>query len=275
MKQEQLHRIHQCEIRILDELDRICKKHNLTYYMVGGTLLGAVRHGGFIPWDDDMDLAMPRRDYNKLLKVAETELAPEFFLQTMYNELEYENRFAKLRLNNTAFVEETSEGLNRHQGIFIDVWPLDYGPEKITWDRKLRAKLITTLCAKIRRISNKNHRDKGDPIKDRIIFAMLSVFSREKLIRMMERLMQGEGDCYVNWASHYGWKKQTMRITVYDPPVKLMFEGKEYSAPGNYEYWLNRIFGKNYMELPPVEKRETHNPIRLSFDTNGPDEVLN
>ena len=108
-------------------VDQICKRHNLRYYLVGGTMLGAVRHGGFIPWDDDVDIAMPRADYEKFLRIAPEELTKDRSLQT-YSLVNYPIHFIKVIDNRTAVVEKSL----KHQGlkteIFIDVFPLDGVP---------------------------------------------------------------------------------------------------------------------------------------------------
>ena len=274
MRRELIEKLHRCEIEIMDEFDRVCKKNNLTYYMVGGTLLGAVRHGGFIPWDDDVDLAMPRRDYNKLLEIADREFSDRFFLQTLYNDPGYENRFAKIRMNNTLFVEESLVNTKRHHGIYIDIWPLDEGRENFGFIQRKRKALLTLITWYVKKRGNPDAKVHCRTLARKVMFALLKPFSKETLMRFVEFLMRGKGDCYVNWASQYGFVKQTMKKTVYDPPVKLKFEDKEYFAPREYEFFLRRIYGENYMQLPPVEKRVTHNPVRLSFDTNGPDEIL-
>ena len=89
MKEENLKKLHETEIEILDAIVEICDLHQLKYYLIGGTLLGAIRHCGFIPWDDDLDIAMPRRDYNRFLKIAKKELNSKFFLQTCTTDKNY------------------------------------------------------------------------------------------------------------------------------------------------------------------------------------------
>lgn len=94
------------EIQILDVIDSICKKHNITYFLVWGTLLGSVRHKGFIPWDDDVDIGMPGKSYNKFLKIASKELGKEYFLQTGLTDKWHPVPFSKVRMNNTAFYKQ-------------------------------------------------------------------------------------------------------------------------------------------------------------------------
>ena len=103
----------------------ICEKHDLKYFLIGGTLLGAVRHKGFIPWDDDIDIGMPRPDYEKFLLVAQKELPEHIFLQTHNTDIEYPNCFAKLRNSDTTFIETSCKKLKINHGIYIDIFPLD------------------------------------------------------------------------------------------------------------------------------------------------------
>ena len=106
MKVESLNKLHKTEVEILKRIVCICEKNNFEYYMVGGTLLGAVRHKGFIPWDDDLDIAMPREDYNSFLNIAQSELGNDFFLQSCFSDRNYGRIFCKVRKNGTLFLEK-------------------------------------------------------------------------------------------------------------------------------------------------------------------------
>ena len=117
--------VQKVQLEILLEFDRICRKHGLKYLLFAGTLLGAVRHKGFIPWDDDIDVCMLRGDYERFLTVCKDELSAELFLQTTDTDREYPLQFAKLRKNNTRFVEKSMSDLKIHHGVFIDIFPLD------------------------------------------------------------------------------------------------------------------------------------------------------
>ena len=113
-------------LEILQEVHKICVANDITYWIEAGTLLGAKRHKGFIPWDDDIDIAMPRKDYNKFLKIAQEKLPQDMFLQNKETEPDYYLPFSKIRKNNTLLIEtgETGEE-NYHHGIFIDIFPFD------------------------------------------------------------------------------------------------------------------------------------------------------
>ena len=112
-------------LKLLRELDRICTKYDIPYWLDGGTLLGAIRHGGFIPWDDDIDVAMLRNDYYRFLEVAKTELRDDIYLQTRETDSDYPMFFAKLRDKYSTFHEPMYERLKCHKGIFLDIFPFD------------------------------------------------------------------------------------------------------------------------------------------------------
>ncbi len=117
------------ELDIMLEFDRICRKNDIKYYIIGGTLLGAVRHKGFIPWDDDADIAMLRADYERFLQVCENDLDKEkYYYHDRFRTEGYRWGFGKLRKKNTTFVRPTTEDMPYEQGVYIDLMPLDYVP---------------------------------------------------------------------------------------------------------------------------------------------------
>ena len=126
MKKNELERLQKEEIDILNEIVRICDKNNIPYFLAAGTLLGAVRHSGFIPWDDDIDLFMLRDDYNKFIKCAINEINDNYFLQCHDTDKYYYSSFIKVRKNNTLMIEEENENRKIHRGIWVDIFPLDY-----------------------------------------------------------------------------------------------------------------------------------------------------
>ena len=109
---------------IMKEIVRVCDKHNITYYLSGGTLLGAVRHHGFIPWDDDVDLEMPWKDYKRFLRIAPQELPKDLFVQTFYTDPGYPNVFAMVRKSGTTAMPVSQKDLGIHWGIEVDIFPI-------------------------------------------------------------------------------------------------------------------------------------------------------
>ena len=149
-----LNTIHKNELIILKEIKRICQKYEITYYLSSGTLLGAIRHNGFIPWDDDIDIEMPLPDYNRFLKVCETELDKRFFLQNYKTDPNDHQAFTKVRMNNTTFMPVHHTMHHIHHGFWIDIFPVVKLP---------RSKLFQSVNKKLIRISN--YVQMGDFIK--------------------------------------------------------------------------------------------------------------
>lgn len=277
MNQQTLKQLHDVEVEILDEIVRICEKHDLHYYLVGGTLLGAARHKGFIPWDDDLDIGMPRDDYQKFEAICKEELSKDFYVHSYETDKNYWLPFIKVRKSNTVFdealLDDTEVEMN---GIWVDIFPLDKVSSLDSWGKRQRTKIIKTHLQHF--ISYKKHHQWPQPIVSKIIYALLTPMSLRTLRKIQDFFMMWENkkDCkyYINYGSQYNPIKQTILKTDYEPTCKIEFEGKMYMAPGNYKNVLTRIYGEDYMELPPIEKRVTHRPLRISFDTTGPDAPL-
>ena len=265
-----LPKLHNCQLIIAREIKRICDKHNIRYFIIAGTLLGAVRHGGFIPWDDDMDVGMLREDYEMFLKVAKTELGEEFFLQTPETDKNYGLPFAKILLNGTVLVEATA-GSNAKKGIFVDVFPFDVAPENEAdrenhnkktyfYKRLLLAKLNYNVCAK------------NDYVKRAVYFVlkiMSAFYSHDKLVKKLEseitRYNNSKTEDIVNIGGAYGYKKETIKADWVRDTVEIPFEDMTISAPVDYIKYLETFYG-DYMTPPPEDKRyNRHSVTELDF----------
>lgn len=129
LSQIELRKLQLVELELLVEFDRICRKHNIRYSLTGGTLLGAVRHKGFIPWDDDADISMLRSEYDRFRLVCKMELDSKFYFQDMENTNGYRWGYGKLRKKGTVFLRENQEHMPYEQGVFIDIFPRDGVPD--------------------------------------------------------------------------------------------------------------------------------------------------
>ena len=264
-----LKKLHNTEIEILEEINRICSNNNLSYFMIGGTLLGAVRHKGFIPWDDDLDIAMPRKDYNKFQEICKKQLNDKFILDSYENNKQYWLPIIKIRNKNTIYEEKSQKNYNNNKGIWVDVFPLDNADKEISNKLIRKEKIIKRLKGMLH-IKNLRKIEKEDSILKKILISFIKIVPNKFyhfLINKNRTFNNNKNtDYFVNFGSQYGIKKQIHQKENYLPAVDLEFEGNKYKAPKNYEYVLKKIYGENYMELPPIEKRITHNPIRIKFE---------
>lgn len=126
---EELERLHTELYEILEEIDRVCRKHHIPYFIIGGTAIGALYDQAILPWDDDVDIGMTRKDYNKFLEIAPKELGSSFFLSWIETDPHSPYYFAKVKKNNTLFVEEMFKNVSMHPGIFVDIFPFDRIPD--------------------------------------------------------------------------------------------------------------------------------------------------
>ena len=176
ISKEKLRKMQLLELKILKEVKRICEKHNIPYFLIAGSLIGAVRHKGFIPWDDDIDIGMLRDDYERFLDVCKTDLGSEYFLQTPETEKgNADYGIAHIRLNGTSMVQEFRKNTTTHNGFTIDIFPYDNLPEN-KFFCFLYAKafpLLKRICAK--RMGYTPHPPK---LAHRIILNTLYILSR-------------------------------------------------------------------------------------------------
>ncbi|MBQ3134212.1 MAG: LicD family protein [Oscillospiraceae bacterium] len=258
-----LRRLQLTQQEILDEIVRICESNDIHYYLVGGTLLGAVRHKGFIPWDDDLDIAMPRQDYVKFCDLCRTQLDPGYFLHNIETDDNYWLIFAKVRKKGTAIAEEGLKHLDTEKGIYVDIFPFDDAPEE---KKCTRTKVIKTLA---NAICFKRGVILPYTKKQKMVGTLLRPFSIKFLTRVQMKLMlhHANRNCpyYINYGSGYDPVKQTIPKDKYEPCKLAEFEGKMYRVPNDADYVLRRIYN-DYMQLPPVEKRVLrHKPDYIDF----------
>lgn len=265
LSSEQLRQLQTIELEMLVEVDRICKENNIKYTIIGGTLLGAVRHGGFIPWDDDADVAMLRPEYEKFCRVCEKSLnTQKFYLQNMDNTKGYRWGYAKLRRKGTLFLRQYQEHMGYKQGIFLDIFPIDGTP-----DNTLLRSIHDFRCFCIRKImwSAVGKNIAKNPL-ERNVYKLL--------YRIPEKTVK-------KWYRGLILKKnpdttKIVRTLTFPAPKKMRgyyrrwfaqtapiwFEGYEFQGVKDYHGWLKYEFG-DYMELPPKEKRKVHPVSDIKF----------
>lgn len=268
MNKEILKKLQETELKLLDKFVSICDKYNLEYYLAGGTLLGAVRHEGFIPWDDDIDVGMPRKDFNKFIEICMKELDKEYFLDCYKTNKYCYNTFIKLKLNNTIFLEESIENLNINHGIWIDIFPYDDVTKNLGKIEKIKKKLVTyshTIC----RIKNKNYLGELSKSKYLTIKFISFFFSNRFINSMLHKILQfnlNKNNKYIcSYGSVYDLDKEVLEKSDFFPIIELPFAGKKYKCPKNYDKILKKLYG-DYMKLPPKKDQRTHNPKMIKFE---------
>lgn len=252
---EKRKKIWAIELDIYLELAKVCKKHNLTFWGDGGTLLGAIRHNGFIPWDDDMDIIMPREDYNKLLKIGPQEFNHPYFLQTPYSDPGFVFSYTKLRNSNTSCISKWFAKGGFNQGIHIDIFPLDY----INLDKFEEEKAIITEC--IMKNSSYMRRNSVDILEGKRL-ENYKKYQTDDPIReyeTMQRIASNpdyKGSEYVANCIVTALKSsaQIWKASWFDKTITHKFETIEIPMPYKIDERLKTQYG-NYMEFPPIEQR--------------------
>lgn len=269
LNKTKMEKLKKIELAMLIELDRICRKNNIKYNLCGGTLIGAIRHNGFIPWDDDIDVCMLRDDYNKFIKIQEKELNNKYYFQNMETEKEYVNIFSKIRRNDSIFCESISNLDEKKQGIWIDIFPIDN-----TSDNMLIAKfyMLKVIILRIL-IAYKN----GDTMVSenflkRFLLRLLKFFSKfyskkklkNKLLCTIHKFNGKKTSNVVSYGGCYLFKEIVKR-EYFENLIEHKFEKHDFYIPKKYDEYLRNYYG-NYMQLPPKEKQISNHYIsKLQF----------
>ena len=258
------------ELAILKEFVRICDEYGLRYYLLGGTLLGAVRHKGFIPWDDDVDVCMPREDLNKLLMLPEGAFTEGFYIDNYTNNIEYRYSWPRLVRKNIKIINR-SANIPREEYAWIDLIPLDGFPDKLIpraihklklsfwWDlnqilqfdelvdQKRKRSIAGNLAVKMAGLAK--HLDKF-------------IDYHNCLQQLNKQLMKYPFDSntkeVINYLAAYGFKEIFPRNSIGQGKT-LQFEDCELTVPDDYENICRIIYGDTYMQLPPESERNKHN----------------
>lgn len=253
---ERLKELQNIELEIVLEIQKICEKHHLTFFLAEGSLLGAVRHQGFIPWDDDMDISMPRRDYERFLSIAQAELPDHLKMCCPQTLPTYHLPFAKvISTVDHGFVNKKDAALGPYTGVYVDIFPLDEFPDK-------HSKALNKTYKKIRRYRDmllyRCHYMKPRRFSRRVTQFLSHFYSNaalHKRITALSTQYNGTGCTYmVNFASSYHPHRQIVSKSCYAPGRYTAFEGHSLPIPQDAEALLYNIYG-NFRQLPPKGKR--------------------
>lgn len=263
----QLQEVQKIALDILLYVDRVCKEHKFHYFMSDGTLLGAVRHKGFIPWDDDIDIWMPREDYKKIAAVInEDQSCPYYRLFNWENTKGYTYAFSKVVDTRTLLVENIDQKCE--MGVYIDIFPYDGLPGKTREDHLPFVRRALALDQhRYRAFCNFSRFKTNNFFKNIRRFATFSIrkiIGGKNIIRRMEMLAQKypvEGSAFVGGLTSGYKEKDMMPAWICEKTVDMDFEGHVLQAPVGYKEFLEIEYG-DFMELPPVEKRVSHHDFK-------------
>jgi len=265
---ETQHRLWDVEMEILDVIDKVCRENDIKYSLAYGTMLGAVRHKGFIPWDDDLDIWMLREDYNRFIEVWEKSDIKGYYLLSQDKAEEFATNFIKIRKDNTAFVSEGEEHRNFHHGIFVDIFPLDSIAPTSSGEKWQRINSLFSML--YTRSFASDHDGKimywGSKfllgIVPRKCYKTLRHFFNKRVQKYNGNSEAKKVACFVTaGASHRHYHKEWILDI-----KEISFEGKRYLCNVDTDSILKVVY-KDYMQLPPEEDRVwKHHPSIIDFD---------
>lgn len=257
---------------ILGEITRICDKHHIDYFAIGGTAIGSLYDQDILPWDDDVDLGMTRENYNKFLQVAPSELKPDFFLSWLETDSHTPFYYAKVKKNGTVFLEDKYKNVEMHQGIFVDIFPFDNVPDS-SFFRKLQYKLSNFLktcfmATEVWMWKNFGTCDLDEPLP-RSYFStlacrcMISLFSKKRLYSMLESVQ--------TWYNNKPCRYQGLTITRVDyftqeniqNPKLRAFGPLQIKTPNDIESFMQENSLKRFTEEEGWQRN--HYPHKLEF----------
>lgn len=273
---EVLKKLQKTQVMILEDFNKVCEKYDLTYAMYAGTAIGVVRHKGFIPWDDDLDVIMPREDYTKFLSVYKKEIGDKYRILTPLIDPNYTASVTHLQLKGTKFVSEVSKNLKCDLCIDIDIFPLDY----LAKDEKERKRQMKRTQFWYRLLFLRGHSKPIINVKGIVGFVYKAICFVVHYILALFRVRadklylkaQKESTKYnnqensgmmVSLESIMPTKAYLTKDELF-PIKKMEFEGIYVNMPNKYDDQLRRMYG-DYMKVPPKEQRINHCPYLIDF----------
>lgn len=246
------------QLDVMKEIHEVCIKHKIEYYLIAGSILGAVRHGGFIPWDDDIDIAMMRPQYDKFRRVFFEEFdQTRYFLQDYDTDKEHRPALMRFCIKGTIQDLPYEYHLKNCKNTYIDIFPLDNVPngEK---KRKIHA-FLNRICDKL--LIKKLYITSNKGWNEKVYWIVCKILPLNLIRNMKVRCMKmynNDHRCYAvcSMESHYSYEKQTMDKSIYGKPTLIKFEDTYFYGPEKTEEYLMKLYGINYMQIPSEDKRE-------------------
>lgn len=258
--------LHKVDLDIVKAVVKVCDENSLMYYMLGGTMLGAIRHEGFIPWDDDIDIGMPREDYEQFLEIAPKLLPDHFKIVNYRNTPKYQYYITRVLDTETKVEEERIGNENRYTNASIDIFPIDGTPNnsflrRIYFFRVLYHRALMSLCYKDS-IDRRRPRGKAERlllwVMERLpVEKMTSPYKQKEKIDKLLRKQKVEGAAYIGNIMGAYRTKEIVPSYFYGEGKMYQFEDIELRGMDKFDEYLTWTYG-DYMKLPPEDKRKTH-----------------
>ncbi len=245
---------------------KVCEKHHLQYFLVGGSALGAIRHKGFIPWDDDIDVGMPRKDYDQFMLLQEEFEGTPYFIQNFKTDPCYVYNYGKLRDSSTTFIENLYKYHRINHGIWLDIFPIDGFSKKVKPREKFKNKILyiwlQVYCSYMGALRRKVRKQTW--FKDIMlniaagIFYILDIahYRNKKVERIVRKIPLEESVMAGNYFG-FNMKREAMDSSIYKEFIKVPFEDTEAYVLKDYDTYLRNLYG-DYMTPPPENKQEGH-----------------
>lgn len=263
LNQQELKAVQHHALGALIEFDRICRKHSINYTLYGGTLLGAVRNGSFIPWDDIVDVAVMRSDYDKLIDICAKELDPQYFWQSHSTEKNWYRLYSKIRVNNTVFRELAHDQHDIHNVVYIDIFPLDNIPDSLSLRKQQYSKFKFWSAGVSCKYINVKYRNGKNKILAYIAKVIFSPFSLPYVCKRAEEtaILYNKLDCknVMPFMSAFG-EREIFPKELFEKTDDIIFEGHPMKIPTEFDTILRQIYG-DYMTHPPEDKRVSRHNI--------------
>ena len=253
-------------LEIVKYIDKLCKKHNIEYYMIYGSTLGAIRHKGFIPWDDDFDIGMTYENYIKFIDVCDKELdTKKYFLQRPETEPNYYLSFMKLRDITTTLVEEANKDINITYGVYVDIFPIVGVPKNKIKRKLLEINRAFALSANTNIINNK--------FLAFVFKVILKIIGKRRILNICRKnCVKYSCNDYEDWNFIFdgdGMERNMTTKSIMGVPTRVEFEGLKLPVPEKYDEYLTHTYG-DYMKIPSKEqiKKFEHTPYILDLDNS-------
>lgn len=262
--------MHRVQLANLKELDRVCKKHNIKYYLAFGTLIGAIRNNGIIPWDDDIDVVMKREDYDRLKKLDVKEWKESYFLQSIDSDPECGKCYMKLRDSSTTLIEKYAQNKDINHGISIDIYSLIH----LADDLNLRKKQLRYSLGYMLLTENHPAQNHGLMLKLASGFVLsiippkMKKWLRSRCEQHMLAYQAEDTECSFVLSGLVALHR-SIKNTYFENAIPHKFEDSEFLIPSGYDDWLSTVYG-NYMQEPPIEKRNIKLDGFALVDVNKP-----